>query len=496
MSAWRNWPAAARSLIAGVILASLAFTVARVPQIPDWTGRELVLFAGLALAVAVGEFFQFELPHRTERTVYVVTEALWTAALFLVPATVLVAALLVGVAVGQVLQRYPPIKAAFNVAQVVIAITAALQVYSAFGAPPVTEPLGWLAAAAAMAAYQAVNNLLIAGVISAIEHEPFWRVALVTTGIVHWVGNLAMGILAALLLVTVPQALPLLAVPLVLTFFAYRGWLRSIEERDAMREMARTAQDISKSGDVTTRLALHPAQDDARALASTLNLMLDRLDAAFQRERLFIRETSHELRTPITICRGHLELLDSDPSAEDLRETVELVIDELDRMARIVEDMNTLAWMEDPSSLRREAIDVDLLVADVSSKASPLVDNRLQVTSGPADGQLRADPQRLTQALINLLRNAAQHTPCNTKIELKAFPVGDRWRFEVTDHGDGVSAEDAESVFMPFCTGNSTAPGNGLGLAIVSGIASAHGGAAGLDNRPGLGATFWMEVPQ
>ncbi len=496
MSGWRSWSTSARALIVGVIVAGLAATMARVPQIQAWTGKELGLFAGLALAIAVGEFFQFELPYRTEKTAYVVTEALWTAALFLVSPSVLVAALLVGVAVGQVAQKDSPIKIAFNAGQVILAISVALLVYQTFGAPAVTEPQGWLAAAAAMAAYQAVNNVLVDAVISAIEHQPFWQVVFVTTGILHWVGNLAIGILVALLWVTLPQALPLLAVPLVLTFLAYRGWLRSIEERDAMHEMARTAEDISRSGDVTTRLNLPPAQDDARALATRLNVMLGRLDAAFQRERLFIRETSHELRTPITICRGHLELLDPVPTAAELQDTVELVIDELDRMARIVEDMNTLARMEDPASLRREDVDVDVLIADVAAKAATLTDGRLQVTSAPAAGRLRADPQRLTQALINLLKNAAQHTPSDAKIELLVSAVDDRWRFEVTDHGDGVPKAEEESVFLPFCTGGSRAAGNGLGLAIVSGIARAHGGTTGLDNRPSSGATFWLEVPR
>lgn len=496
MNEWRNWPALARVLVAGVILGGAAVTVVRLWQVPNWTGRDFALFAGLFIAVAVGEFFQFELPYRTEKTTYVITDALWTAALFLVSPSVLVAALLAGILCGQVAQKDPPIKIAFNCAQIIIGISAALLVYEGFGSPSVTEPRGWLAAGVAMAAFQAINNLLIAAIISAIEREPFWKVALVPTGILHWVGNLAIGVLAALLWVVAPLGLLLLAVPLALTFFAYRGWLRTIEERDAMRDMARTAEGISRSGDMTTRLTLPSAQADTRILASTLNLMLDRLDAAFQRERRFIRETSHELRTPITICRGHLELLDPEPTTLEVSETVALVIDELDRMTRIVEDMNTLAWMEDPASLRREEIDIDLLIADVTVKASTLVDGRLQVTSGPAGRQLRADPQRLTQALINLLGNAAQHTPDETKIELRSVAIGDGWRFEVTDHGDGVPAADEDSVFLPFSTSSSRTPGNGLGLAIVSGIARAHGGKAGLDNRPGAGATFWLEVPQ
>lgn len=490
-----GWLRPAKALVAGVVIAGAAAVAVRVPQVAAWDAQQLYLCALMALAVALAELFQMELPYRSERISFSVSDAIWTAGLFLVAPDVLAIGLVVGVLAGQLVQTWALVKVVFNAAQFILGITAALWVFAAFGAPSVTEPVGWLAAGAAMAAFQVVNTILTAGVISLLEREPFWQVALVTTGIVHWVGNLAIGILGALLWVTDPIATPLLLVPLGITFLAYRGWLRSVEERDAMRVMARDAEDISRTGGDTARLHLPPGQEDARALATTLNLMLDRLDAAFQRERLFIRETSHELRTPITICRGHLELLHPEPAADELRETLELVVDELDRMARIVEDMNTLARMEDPASLRREEIDADVLISDVAAKASTLVNGRLQITSGPVSGRLSADPQRLTQALINLLKNAAQHTPPDTKIELRAV-AGQRWRFEVIDHGDGVPSAEQDSVFLPFCTGSSGTPGNGLGLPIVAGIARAHGGAAGLDNRPNSGATFWLEVPR
>ncbi len=491
-----GWPARAKILIAAVILGGAVAAVARLPEIVQWTAADLALCGLLVAAVAVGELFQMELPYRNEKVTFSVSDAIWTAGLFLLSPSVLATGLVLGVLVGQLVQPWALVKVAFNAGQFLIGINVALLLFGAMGSPPVTEPVGWLAAAVAMAGFQVVNTVLMAGVISSIEREPFRSVALVQTRVLHWVGNLVIGVLGALLWVTDPVAAPLLLVPLGITFLAYRGWLRSVEERDAMREMARDADHISRTGAATARLNLPPGQEDARALAGTLNVMLDRLDAAFQRERRFIRETSHELRTPITICRGHLELLDATPDTAELRETVDLVVDELDRMARIVEDMNTLARMEDPASLRYEDIDVDVFVADVASKASTLVDGRLQVTSGPAAGRLRADPQRLTQALINLLGNAALHTPGDTKIELSAAAGGDMWRFEVTDHGDGVPPVEEESVFLPFCTGSSPAPGSGLGLAIVSGIARAHGGAAGLDNRPGSGATFWVEVPR
>jgi len=490
-----GWPTRARVLIAAVILVGAVTLAFRLPEIAAWTLLDLGLCAGLVALVAIGELFQLELPYRSEKVTFSISDAIWTAGLFLVPPSVLATGLVLGVLVGQLVQPWALVKVAFNAGQFLIGINVALVLFSAFGSPSVNDPLGWLAAAVAMAGFQVVNMTLMAGVISAIEREPFWSVALVQTRVLHWVGNLAIGIVGALLWVAEPRAVPLLAVPLVLTFLAYRGWLRSVEERDAMRELADEAEQIS-SGGGTSRLTLPPGQEDARTLAVSLNGMLARLEGAFERERLFIRETSHELRTPITICRGHLELLDTEPDATELKETVDLVVDELDRMARIVEDMNTLARMEDPASLRRVEIGVDALVADVAAKTALLADGRLRVARSTSGLQVTADAQRLTQALINLVKNAVQHTPEGTLVELRATSRPAQWRFEVADYGGGVPAGSEDAVFQPFCTGTSTRPGNGLGLAIVSGIARAHGGRAGLDNRPGEGATFWLEVPR
>lgn len=489
-------PAPARALVTATVLAGGVVLGVGAADARTWSAGDVVACLVLAAAIAVGELFQFEIPYRTERATYSVTDAIWTAALVLVRPSVLVVALCVGVVVGQSVQTWAPVKVVFNAGQFLLGIGAALLVYDAFDSPAITEPISWLAIGLAMGTFQAINTLLMAGVISLVEQEPFWRVALVPTGALHWVGNLVIGILGALLWVVAPEGLPLLLVPLVLTFLAYRGWLTTIEERDAMREIARTADGISRSGDVTTRLDLPSGQEGVQVLASTLNRMLDRLDASFQRERLFIRETSHELRTPITICLGHLELLAAEPEPAELKETRDLVVDELDRMSRIVEDMNTLARMEDPASLRREPTRVDELVADVVAKSAPLLAGRPTTASVPAGQTAGVDPQRLIQALINLVTNAVQHTPDGTAIDLRVTALPEAWRFEVADHGEGVPPGTEQEVFAPFCTGRSARPGNGLGLAIVFGIARAHGGQAGLDNRPGSGATFWLEVPR
>lgn len=494
MTSTATLPNGARLLVGAVVLAGAAAVAVRVGAVGEWTSTDLVAFLAIAAAAAVAECFPIELSYSNEKVTYSLSDAVWTAALLISPVSVLVFAVAGGVLIGQSVQTWALVKVAFNVGQFVIGITVAAAVFSAFGSPSASEPVAWLAAATAMAAFQVVNTVLMGAIIALIEHQPFWRVALVPTGILHWIGNLSIGVLGALVWYAEPLGLPLLLVPMVLTYFAYRGWLATVQERDQMREMAVAADGISESGDLGRRVPEAGDRTAAGALASTLNRMLDRLDASFRRERLFISETSHELRTPITICRGHLEVLGKSPSEEQLAEAVEVVVDELDRMGRIVADMTTLARMEDPSSLHIEPVSVERLVADVSSKASALLNGQLH-TIAVDRGWINADPQRITQALINLLHNAAEHTPPDTPIELCAAGDDTVCRFEVTDEGGGLPKGSEERVFRPFFTDKESL-GSGLGLVIVSGIARAHGGAVGVDNRPGSGATFWLEIPR
>lgn len=209
----------------------------------------------------------------------------------------------------------------------------------------------------------------------------------------------------------------------------------------------------------------------------------------------FMSAVSHELRTPITICRGHLEVLGDNPSPVEVHETVDLVLDELDRMARLVEDITMLVRHDDRSFLRREVVDAGALIADVARKVLPFLDGRLDVRPGPAGARLDADPHRLEQALVNLLHNAAVHTPDDTPVELRLVGRRRAWRFEVADLGPGLAAGDEERVFRQFWHGPDSR-GSGLGLAVVRSIARAHGGEAGAENRPGEGVTFWLSIPR
>jgi signal transduction histidine kinase len=228
------------------------------------------------------------------------------------------------------------------------------------------------------------------------------------------------------------------------------------------------------------------ALEEERAVAA-------RLRALDNMKNLFLSSASHELRTPITIVRGHLEVLGPRPTEGDLRETTALVIDELDRMGRLVDDMTVLVRSEDPEFLRREEVDLHGFAADVAAKAEPLLGRRLRVRRPLRGALVKADPQRLTQAVLNLLKNAADHT--TGPVDLRVAEEPGWWRIEVDDRGAGVPPEDVEAIFEPFRTG-ARSGGTGLGLAIVRGIAEAHGGSAGLNNHPGGGARFWIRLPQ
>jgi signal transduction histidine kinase len=210
----------------------------------------------------------------------------------------------------------------------------------------------------------------------------------------------------------------------------------------------------------------------------------------------FLSTVSHELRTPITICRGHLEVLDEGAGEQEVRAVREMLIDELGLMGRLVEDLTTLAWGDDRALLRFDSLPLDSFMSSITAKAEAILGDRVRVTPAIQGATLRADPQRLTQALVNLLQNVADHVKGDGPVRFGVLGESSSWRFEVTDDGGGLPPGDERAVFEPFSTGSSPAGGTGLGLSIVRGIARAHGGESGVVNRPGQGATFWIRIPR
>lgn len=259
-----------------------------------------------------------------------------------------------------------------------------------------------------------------------------------------------------------------------------------------LRRLRDTATNISES-DLTQRLEVS-GSDELAQLARTFNAMLDRLELAFASQRAFVSDAGHELRTPITIIRGHLELLGEDP--DERRETLALVGDELQRMSRLVEDLLTLAKAERTDFLRTEDLDLDELMGELLEKARALGD-REWVLDRADPVLLHADRQRLTQAVMNLAANAVQHTEAGGRVALSGAAVPGAVALSVADDGVGIAPDDQARIFERFQrAGEDRRPdGAGLGLAIVSAIADAHGGHVSVRSARGQGARFTITLP-
>ena len=266
-----------------------------------------------------------------------------------------------------------------------------------------------------------------------------------------------------------------------------------------VRLVRQTAAEINAQ-DLTRRIPVR-GRDDISALAEQFNAMLDRLSAAFSTQRRFLDDAGHELRTPITIVRGHLELMGDDPA--ERADVVRLVTEELDRMSRIVDDLLLLAKAERPDFVRLEKVSVADLTIDVHAKVCTLGERRW-LLEAVGEGTADLDPQLITQAMAALADNAVKHTGPDAEIRIGSTcgvdPAGRPtvW-FWVADTGPGVRPEDAETIFERFSRGARGSidprPGAGLGLAIVRAIAEAHRGVVRLVSKSGQGAHFSIVLP-
>jgi len=260
-----------------------------------------------------------------------------------------------------------------------------------------------------------------------------------------------------------------------------------------VRLLTETARSISRS-DLTHRIKVYGA-GDAAEMARSFNAMLDRLEAVFRSQRAFVQDASHELRDPLTICRGHLELVGND--AGDRERTISLVIGELDRMGRMVDDLQLLAEAEQPDFLRLEWIDLELFAHELAANAGVLAPRQWTLEE-TADGVLVGDRELLTEAMMNLAHNAVQYTEENDVIGIGVSVTDADVRLWVRDTGTGIAVSDQARIFERFTRGRNARyhRGGGLGLAIVQTIVEAHGGRIDLDSRVGEGSTFTIVLPR
>lgn len=257
--------------------------------------------------------------------------------------------------------------------------------------------------------------------------------------------------------------------------------------------LADTARRISET-DLTRRIPVR-GDDEASRIAGAFNDMLARLERAFATHRRFLDDANHELRVPLTVIRGHVELLELLEDTEERREATVLIVGEIERMSRIVDELLLLARSERPGFLSLEAVDLADLTRDVHRKAAVLCERQWHLEAC-GEAVIEADPQRLTQAMVQLAENACRHTPAGSPVRIGSAAEGGRVRLWMHDSGPGVAPEDAERIFGRFVQGaDRTAGGSGLGLSIVAAIAEAHGGRARLVPGARPGARFEIVLP-
>lgn len=267
------------------------------------------------------------------------------------------------------------------------------------------------------------------------------------------------------------------------------GWLVAGRLLRPVRLLGETAERITAT-DVRERIPVE-GHDDLSRLTETINDMLDRLDDAVRQQRELLDDVRHELRTPLTVVRGHLELTDpADP--EDVRNSIRIATEELERMGDLVDGLAALAELR-AAPLRLEELDVSALTRDVAARVAGIRGRDWRLVA-VAEGTLLADRARVVQAMLQFADNADKYAPAGTPVELGSAIVDDRVRLWVRDHGPGIPEPTRARIFERFVRVDRDARGSGLGLSIVAGIAQSHGGSATVEAAD-AGSRFVLTLP-
>jgi len=263
---------------------------------------------------------------------------------------------------------------------------------------------------------------------------------------------------------------------------------------------------LAESG-LRERLFVTDADRETGRIQLELNSLMDRMEDTMSRQRQFVGAVSHDIRTPLTIMRGDIEVaLARERSAEEYREILMSNLEEVERIRKMVEDLVTLARADyGEMGLNIRAVPMGSLVAEVREAFSEPARRKNLALDSYIEGDVRieGDAARLRQLLHNLLDNAVNYTPEGGRVEVSL--VTDRERDEVQmrvrDTGMGISSADLPHVFEPFYRGQPTRRtrhhGYGLGLSICEHVARAHGGRIAVESRqgPGSGTTFTVHLP-
>jgi heavy metal sensor kinase len=290
-----------------------------------------------------------------------------------------------------------------------------------------------------------------------------------------------------------------LGLPVVLIVAAAGGYILVQRALSPVQRMIEAAEALTFNSP-RKRLPIAGTEDRIDALGRTLNRMLERLDHSYQHASRFSADAAHELRTPMAIIRGELELLARQPLPAETRVAVANALGETERLGHIVESLMALAQMESVAGKRAHfAVDLrDLAVETIDQIRLLAVDKG--VTLVAADGPhvtAAGDRDRLKQVLVNLLDNAIKYTPVGGRVTVSVEAAGEMGVLTVRDTGIGIAPDDRSRIFDRFfrVATDRGEVGSGLGLAIVRSICAAHGGAVTVDAAPGGGSIFQVTLP-
>jgi two-component system OmpR family sensor kinase len=283
-------------------------------------------------------------------------------------------------------------------------------------------------------------------------------------------------------------------------------WLVRVGLRP-LKRMEETAEAIA-AGDLSRRVPDVDPRTEVGRLGVSLNAMLGQIEHAFaertaseQRLRRFVGDASHELRTPLSSVQAYAELFDrgARDRPEDLERAMAGIEREARRMGVLVDDLLLLARLDQGRPLEQKPVDVAALAAEAVEVARTIEPERPLVLDAPEPVEVVGDPERLRQAIDNLLANVRAHTPPRTRATVRVAADSATATVSVGDEGPGLSEEQAKHVFERFYRGDPSRAreggGSGLGLAIVLAIVEAHGGSVRAEPAPGSGARFTIALP-
>ena len=274
------------------------------------------------------------------------------------------------------------------------------------------------------------------------------------------------------------------------------GYLLAARTTSPLRRFAATAAEVD-AGDLSPRLESNPASAaELRTLAEAFNHMLDRLDLAFARQRQFVSDASHELRSPMTAIRGQIEVLarNDSPSPEEIRRVEAMTMAEMRRVERLLDDLLALARLDEETEPSMDNIEAVPFLRGLAAA------NHERMEIGElASGTVRIDPDLIAQVIRNLLSNAHRHAGLDGRVSLSATAEGTVLTVKVDDDGPGVPGEERKRVFDRFHRSESSrdraSGGSGLGLGIARSIVEMHGGRIWIEDSPLGGARVCFELP-